>query len=396
MAENTSIAWADHTFNPWRGCQKVAEGCRNCYAEAQSNAIRRPSASGAARRAARRESWRLRSSGDRWRSGTARLVQTASGVGPQTRTARAEGTIAAHAVLSAQANLALAVFVGSLMDWAEDWTGPMVNAKGKTMHVDPNDGGWFPSDLRIGRSVMRMRDVRQRLFALIDACTNLDFLLLTKRPERIAECWDCPSCDRTGSLCACEDGFNQEFMRRENIWLLTSIANQADADRNLDELKKCRDLSPVLGASAEPLLEPVDFSKWLGQRWECPECGSDDENGKYLARTDQVYCGVCAGDTGRDVRLKKLGSILDLIIIGGESGPNARPYNIEWPRSIIRQCKAAHTAVFHKQVGTKPCAADNHGWPMRTMFRGSSARDGEPEQETFGSHVVDATQTPQG
>jgi protein gp37 len=33
MGENTGIAWCDHTFNPWWGCTKISEGCRNCYAE---------------------------------------------------------------------------------------------------------------------------------------------------------------------------------------------------------------------------------------------------------------------------------------------------------------------------------------------------------------------------
>lgn len=32
MSEQTIIAWTDHTFNPWMGCEKVSEGCRNCYA----------------------------------------------------------------------------------------------------------------------------------------------------------------------------------------------------------------------------------------------------------------------------------------------------------------------------------------------------------------------------
>lgn len=32
MGEQTSIAWTDHTFNPWMGCERVSEGCRNCYA----------------------------------------------------------------------------------------------------------------------------------------------------------------------------------------------------------------------------------------------------------------------------------------------------------------------------------------------------------------------------
>jgi protein gp37 len=36
MAENSSISWTDHTFNPWIGCTKVSDACRNCYAEADN------------------------------------------------------------------------------------------------------------------------------------------------------------------------------------------------------------------------------------------------------------------------------------------------------------------------------------------------------------------------
>lgn len=34
MTERTAIAWADSTFNPWIGCQRVGPGCEGCYAEA--------------------------------------------------------------------------------------------------------------------------------------------------------------------------------------------------------------------------------------------------------------------------------------------------------------------------------------------------------------------------
>lgn len=37
--------------------------------------------------------------------------------------------------------------------------------------------------------------------------------------------------------------------------------------------------------------------------WRCPECDYDWREGKQLARESQVYCGMCAGDTGGDVRL---------------------------------------------------------------------------------------------
>ncbi len=34
MARNSEIEWTHHTFNPWWGCVRVSEACRNCYAEA--------------------------------------------------------------------------------------------------------------------------------------------------------------------------------------------------------------------------------------------------------------------------------------------------------------------------------------------------------------------------
>ena len=36
MGQSTAIQWCDHTFNPWRGCAKIASGCVNCYAERQA------------------------------------------------------------------------------------------------------------------------------------------------------------------------------------------------------------------------------------------------------------------------------------------------------------------------------------------------------------------------
>lgn len=45
---------------------------------------------------------------------------------------------------------------------------------------------------------------------------------------------------------------------------------------------------------------------------------------------------------------------LNWIIVGGESGPGARPFQLEWARDTIRQCKAADVAVFVKQLGSRP------------------------------------------
>ena len=88
----------------------------------------------------------------------------------------------------------------------------------------------------------------------------------------------------------------------------------------LDELGEIP--AAVRFVAAEPLLTPLDFSPWFG--------------------------GVDASDTRCDRPL------LHLIIIGGESGPGARPCDLEWIRSIVEQCQAAEVPVFVKQLGSQP------------------------------------------
>jgi protein gp37 len=122
------------------------------------------------------------------------------------------------------------------------------------------------------------------------------YQLCTKRPERIAKClppdWG--------------DGY-------PNVWLLTSTENQAAADLRIPILIKIP--AVVHGISAEPLLGPIDFRK-------VPT-------------------------------LNRIG--LDLsdfwVIVGGESGSNARPMISSWADSIRQQCENAGVAFFYKQNG---------------------------------------------
>jgi hypothetical protein len=54
-------------------------------------------------------------------------------------------------------------------------------------------------------------------------------------------------------------------------------------------------------------------------------------------------------------------SDIDWVVIGGESGPNARPFDVVWSREIVRQCRAAGVPVFVKQIGAKPYSSEG-GW----------------------------------
>jgi protein gp37 len=64
------------------------------------------------------------------------------------------------------------------------------------------------------------------------------------------------------------------------------------------------------------------------------------------------------------------------IIIGGESGSNARPFHLEWAQDLIKQCREVGVKVFMKQVGSN---AFYRGQPFKTKSRAGSDPTEWPE-----------------
>ncbi len=116
-----------------------------------------------------------------------------------------------------------------------------------------------------------------------------------------------------------------------NVWLGASAGRQKELDDRLAHLLRCP--AAVRFLSLEPLLGPIDLGE--AHVKACPVRGA----GKH----------VCPN--------------VDWVIVGGESGPNARPCNVAWVRSIRDQCKAAGVPVFVKQLGAKPQTNRGQGWP---------------------------------
>lgn len=305
MGENSNIEWTDHTFNPWRGCTKVHAGCTNCYAEVN---------------------YSVKMHGIKWGPNGTRVVAADSGWEKPVawnRQAEAEG-------------VRRKVFCASLADVFEDWQGPMLNAKGEQLFTD--DSGSVP---------ITMAHCRQRLFSLIDATPWLDWILVTKRPENIRRMWGMKTDFRPifpgapGKLGAATECMVSQA-RRSNVWLLTSVSDQASADKQIPELLKCRDLAPVLGISAEPLLGPIDLQSTpdpLGDAdWKM------DVLRPYRWRNIRPAGPVVYPDWRHVGR-----PWLDWVIVGGESGPHARPMHPDWARSIRDQCVDAGVPFFFKQ-----------------------------------------------
>lgn len=138
---------------------------------------------------------------------------------------------------------------------------------------------------------------RQDLWRLIHATPHLDWMLLTKRPGNIRR-----YLPDYGDV-------------QPNVWLGCTVVNQEEADRDIPKLLATP--AAVRFLSMEPLLGPVDLTRWSG----------------------------IEGDGGT------MGFGLDLVIVGGESGPGARPMHPDWARSLRDQCQAAGVAHFFKQWG---------------------------------------------
>lgn len=125
-----------------------------------------------------------------------------------------------------------------------------------------------------------------------------------------------------------------------NVWFMVSVEDQPNANERIPELLATP--AAIRGVSYEPALGAVDFTKVGGP-------GSSN----HIANVydgNALYVGEIGGREYSWTRRQ----MLHWIIVGGESGPGARPFDIGWARSVIAQCKAAGVACFVKQVGSAP------------------------------------------
>ena len=264
MGKESKINWTTHTFNPWWGCVKVSDGCKYCYAESFSKRTGN-------------NVWGVNASrrffGDKHWNEPLKWNEAAKQVGERHR-----------------------VFCASMADVFED-----------------------REDLHAPRT---------RLFDLIRQTPELDWLLLTKRPENIMPAiekgfsiayddYDLPTVDMLANWDSGEPPVN--------VWLGTSVENQKAADERIPHLLRVP--AAVRFLSCEPLLGAVDI-----------RFGVDPEPCDH-ARRSCAEIGCCGMEK------------IHWVIAGGESGNGARPMQEEWARSLMQQCKGAGVAFWMKQLG---------------------------------------------
>ena len=295
MGDKTGIEWTDATWNPIRGCSRVSEGCRNCYAEKV-----------AARFSGEGQPYEglvtIGEKGARW-NGTTRVVTE-------------------HLTDPLRWKRDRRVFVNSMSDLFHE------SVAFETIAL---------------------------LFGVMAAASQHTFQVLTKRPQRARDFFKWwarivhgreprrVAIDEAMAWLRPEGSVRSAFVRatREalpwplaNVWLGVSVEDQRTADERIPVLLELP--AALRFVSYQPALGPVDF------------CFSAF-NG---ADSYQAMAG------------------LGWIIVGGESGPGARPFDVAWARSTVEQCRAARVACFVKQLGAQAFEQVNHRdgtWSKRPL-----------------------------
>ncbi|XZQ30066.1 DUF5131 family protein [Rhodobacter capsulatus] len=289
MADKTLIGWTDATWNIITGCSMVSAGCTNCYAMglAGSRLRHHPSRAGLTRETGGRSVW----------TGELRFNE-------------------------------------SWLDQPLRWRDPrriFVCAHGDLFHEAVPDE-WI-----------------DRVFAVMALCQQHTFQVLTKRPERMREYLAKRDCSKPGDwITRVAFAMNRRVRGYwgsggsavwplPNVWLGTSIEDQATADTRIPHLLATP--AAIRFVSAEPLLGLVYIAWALPDRRtaDCHRCGSGTN------ATDRK-CWCCN-------TILPVEPALDLVIVGGESGPRARPMHPDWVGSLRDQCVAAGVAFNFKQWG---------------------------------------------
>ena len=271
--KDTKIEWCDHTFNPWEGCTKVSPGCANCYAETRNarwNGGTAPNwGPGAPRRRTSAANWRepVKWNREDERARVSALHSWPAGKPmPWTRPR---------------------VFCSSLADWLDDEV---------------------PAEWLIG------------LLELIHETRQLDWLLLTKRPENFMPRMQAALATykaRVYMQLGCQIANWIAGIKWPNVWVGTTVEDQQRADERIPHLLRIP--ATVRFLSCEPLLGPVQLApRWIGSQLEF-----EDTPWNYV----------------------------DWVIAGGESGLKARPMHEAWARSLRDQCAAAGVPFMFKQWG---------------------------------------------
>lgn len=309
MSTNTLIEWADNTWNPVTGCSDVSEGCRFCYAK--------------------------RLSGTRLRHLPAYEDLTRDG--PKGPVWNGTTRFNPKALLEPMKVKAPRV-----------WFGPSMS----DLFHEANPDHWI-----------------DQVFAVAANCWWHRFLILTKRPERIAD-WYAGSGAHL-RMTRCFRNF-ASYTEPVGPWPLPNVGlgiSAEDFPTYQERWPWLRDVPAAMRfVSYEPALGPLIGTPTHPRVW--PYCDTGFVQGD---RYQEGYCGTCAEHREHPIHRSP-----DWIIAGGETGPGARKPQAEWFREVRDDCVSRKIPFFFKQ------------WGGTKKSRQIDGREWNQRPEWFFNHVAEA------
>lgn len=309
MAEETGIEWTDSTFNPWWGCTKISPACDHCYAADLDK----------------------RTGGNHWGNVPRRRTSEKNWNEPRRWQKKAAEFQAAHGRRQR-------VFCASMADVFDN----QVSTE------------W-----------------RSDLWALIRECPDLDWLLLTKRPQNIRKMLP---------------DFWSDI--RKQVWLGTTVEDQDRADTNIPHLIRNGGGAAVLFLSIEPMLGPInlrsieqdaesELDALKAYTWEEEKSNWEGTSESFKEDFEDWF------DVDFDTATGPAYHSIDWVIAGGESGPQARPSHPDWFRGLRDQCADAGVPFLFKQWGEwRPRGPASMGYPpidgvaqLRITDKGENGQD---------------------
>lgn len=296
MAIKSSIEWCSATWNPFAGCSKISQGCKNCYAIRDAHRL----SNNTNKKIQKKYAGTVTADGTNW-TGKINLDEEAL-------------------LLPLRWSKPRKIFVNSMSDLFHE------NVPDEWIH---------------------------KVFAVMALCPQHIFQVLTKRPQRMQQYMSQDGKHKhphwgiiSDQIYKLSNGLYNAFDIQnpfQNVWLGVSIEDQNTADERIPLLLDTP--AVVRWLSIEPLLSEVNLPIAY-----CYNCN------KFVAfhnvNSDKDYgCIHCqCYVTNMVKRLHETASI-DWVVVGGES--NGRPCDVSHIRSIVRQCRAAGIRVFVKQLGSQ-------------------------------------------
>jgi len=330
--KNTAIQWTDHTLNFWWGCTKISPACQHCYAESVAKVFGKrlfgtvPQWGAGKPRYERLEAARKEALAFNKEAGKCRVIDGRPWI--DTGSSETVGQPESYRISGVPQDIKLKS--RKLEDYRDFTRGEWESLPAWRPRVFVNSmSDWLDDEVPLGWLAY--------LLETIHLCPNLDFQLLTKRPEnwksRVLQCREHLPVGSPPSLMITHwAGFMLHGATPPpNVWIGTTVENQEWADKRIPHLLKIP--AKVRFLSCEPLLGSISLIDIAGLL----PLGCD---------RDHDHDGNC--DRHREGCPKPL---IHWVIAGGESGGKARPTHPDWLRILRDECFQTGVPFHLKQWG---------------------------------------------